>query len=276
MKTSIYQGPRNFEIKEAPTPEPGEGEVLIRVDYAAICGSDLHTYLKGLYVEPGQVMGHEFAGTVAAIGPNYHDETLKVGQKVAANPFPTCGKCVMCVKGKPNVCKDALSLALAYGRPGGFAEYVLQPKGGFIYKLPDNVTTLQGALMEPLSVAVHAVKQAKLYLDDVCVIFGAGTIGNMIGQVLKSIGCITVIQVDLSQKRLDIAKKTGADYVINASKVEDVVAEIAKIAGPGFYGPNGAGADVIFEAAAVSRHCRASHCQRTQWRANYRYRASSD
>jgi 2-desacetyl-2-hydroxyethyl bacteriochlorophyllide A dehydrogenase len=251
MKTAIYQGPREFEIREVPVPVPGDGEVLIKVDYCAICGSDLHTFTKGLYIEPGQVMGHEFGGTVAAIGPNYPDPSLKVGQKIVTNPTVACGTCTMCRKGQPNICENALTATIAYGRPGAFANYVLQGKDAKIYKLPDNVSTKEASLFEPLSVAIHAVKQANLYLNDKVVVFGAGTIGIMISQVLKTIGCIEVIQVDISQPRLDIAKKTGVDYTINALETEDVVAEIAKITGPGYYGPDGAEADVVFEAAAV-------------------------
>lgn len=251
MKAAIYQGPRNFEVKEVPVPTPGDGEVLIKVDYCAICGSDLHTFTKGLYIEPGQIMGHEFGGTVVAIGSNYPDQTLKVGQKVVTNPTVSCGTCTMCRKGQPNICENALTATIAYGRPGAFANYVLQGRGAKIYKLPDNVGTKEASLFEPLSVAIHAVKQADLYLNDKVVVFGAGTIGIMISQVLKTIGCIEVIQVDISQPRLDIAKKTGVDYTINASEVDDVVEEIAKITGPGYYGPDGAEADVVFEAAAV-------------------------
>ncbi|GHU65827.1 sorbitol dehydrogenase [Clostridia bacterium] len=251
MKAAIYQGPRSFEIQDISVPQPGEGEVLIKVDYCAICGSDLHTYTKGFYIEPGQIMGHEFGGTVAAIGPDYPDPTLTVGQKVVTNPTVPCGKCSMCRKGKTNICTNALTATLAYGKPGAFAEYVLQSKGAFLYKLPDEVSTKEAALFEPLAVAIHAVKKASPSLNEKVVVFGAGTIGLMISQVLKTIGCTQVIQVDISQPRLEIARKIGVDHIINARNTADVVEDISKITGPGYYGPGGAEADIVFECAAV-------------------------
>ena len=250
MKSAKFKEPFKFEVVDVPVPEPKGKEVLIKVDYCAICGSDLHTYTMGVYVESGQVMGHEFGGTVAAVGPEYDGE-IKVGDRVVTNPTVACGHCLMCRKGTPNICMNALTATLAYGRPGAFAEYVLQGEGAFIYKLPDNVSTKEGALMEPLAVAVHAVKRARIALNDKVVVFGAGTIGIMVTQILKTIGCVEVIQVDVSQSRLDIAKQVGADYIINAEDSDDVIAEIAAITGPGFYGPDGAQADVVFECAAV-------------------------
>ena len=251
MKAAFFRGPHNFEVKEIPTPATGADDILINVDYCAICGSDLHTYTKGLYVKPGQVMGHEFGGTIAQIGDNCKSLGLSVGQKIVTNPTIACGHCVMCRKGLPNICENALTRTLAYGRPGAFAQYVLQGGNGYFYPLPDSVSTKEGALMEPLAVAVHAVKRAKLYLNDTAVVLGAGTLGLLTAQVLKSIGNIRVIQVDVSDKRLEVARNTGVDFTINPRKVKDVVAEIAAITGPGFYGSGGAQADAVFECAGV-------------------------
>jgi 2-desacetyl-2-hydroxyethyl bacteriochlorophyllide A dehydrogenase len=251
MKAAIYQGPKNFEVTEIPTPIPNRDEILIKVDYCAICGSDLHTYTKGVYVDPGHIMGHEFGGTIAKLGEDCKDMGLYVGQKVVTNPTIACGHCVMCRKGLPNVCKNALTGTLAYGKPGAFAQYVLQGGNGFIYPLPDSVDTKEGAMMEPLAVAIHAVKRAKLNLNDTAVVLGAGTLGILAAQVLKTIGNIRVILVDVSEKRLEVAKQVGIDYTINPNKVNDVVAEIAAMTGPGFYGPGGAQADLVFECAGV-------------------------
>jgi (R,R)-butanediol dehydrogenase/meso-butanediol dehydrogenase/diacetyl reductase len=251
MKAAVFLGKREFEIQEIPIPEPGDGEVLIKVEYSAICGSDLHSFTKGLHVMPGQIMGHEFAGTVVAIGPNYPDETLKIGQRVTTNPTVPCGVCRMCRRGLTNICKNAITATLAYGRPGAFAQYVIQGKGGVMYRIPDNVSTKAGALVEPLSVAIHAVKRAKHCMNDKVVVFGAGTIGSMVGQLIKRIGAVEVIQVDMSQLRLDVAKNGGVDHIINARETQDVVAEIAKITGAGDYGPDGAAANTVYECAGV-------------------------
>lgn len=251
MKAALFQSPHNFEIKEIEKPSVDDNSILIQVDYCAICGSDLHTYTKGLYVNPGQIMGHEFSGTIVEIGKNCDCQHLHVGQRVVTNPTIPCGHCVMCRKGFPNVCENALTRTLAYGKPGAFAQYVLQGADAFIYPLPDNITTREASLMEPLAVSIHAVKRAKLSLNDIVVVFGAGTLGVLVTQVLKSIGNIQVIQVDLSDKRLEIAKEVGADYTINPREVPDVIAEIARITGPGYYGPDGAAADVVFECAGA-------------------------
>ncbi len=255
MKAARFIEPYKFDVVEVEKPKPEGAEVLLKVDYCAICGSDLHTYKLGLYVESGQIMGHEFGAVVEELGPDYVGD-LKVGDRVVTNPTVACRHCVMCMDNKPNICENALTATIAYGRDGAFAQYVLQGAGAYYYKLPDNVSTREGALIEPLSVAVHAVNRAKPKVNDKAVVFGAGTLGVMTTQVLKAIGCTRVIQVDMSEPRLEVAKKAGADYVINPAKVDDVIAEIAKIYGPGYYGPNGAEADLVFECAGVNATVR--------------------
>lgn len=250
MKAAVFQGPRNLVVEERAVPKPGDGEILVKVEYAGICGSDLHTYTKGLYVNPGQIMGHEFAGIVADVGS--HVDSISVGDSVVIRPLIECERCRHCLAGRPHLCETSLSDGIGYGRPGAFAEYILVPKavaGKVVFRLPPEVSTREAALIEPLSVALHAVASAKLGLNDTVVIFGAGTIGLCVSQVIKTIAGSHVIQVDLSEKRLETAKALGADTVINPRNT-DVMEAIAGITGVG-NGGAGAAADIVFECAGV-------------------------
>ncbi|MDR7238094.1 zinc-dependent alcohol dehydrogenase [Neobacillus drentensis] len=250
MKAAVFKEARTFEVVEIPVPKPNDDEILLKVDYCGICGSDLHTYTKGLYVNPGQIMGHEFAGVVKEIGANVTG--INKEDRVVIRPLIECGKCTHCISGRPHLCEDGLVDGLAYGRPGAFAEYIIVPKpllGKVVHRLPDNVSTKEAALIEPMAVALHAVNLAQISLNDRVVVFGAGTIGLLVSQILKTIGNCHVIQVDLSDKRLETARKLGVDTTINP-KQEDVMQRIIEITGPGNYGV-GAAADIVFECAGV-------------------------
>jgi L-iditol 2-dehydrogenase len=246
MKAAYFKQIGELEIRDIPVPEPGEGEVLIKVDYCSICGSDIHGFTKGLWAYPGTPMGHEFAGVVEKVGPN-PPEGVEIGQRVTAMLLTSCGVCDACFKGFPNLCTRLR------GGGGGFANYFKTVKRGtlkMIYPLPDNISTLEASMMEPLATALHGVKQAWFDLNDTVAIFGAGTIGLLVAQIVKAYGVVKVIQIDLSKKRLDCAKELGVDYVINAAEVDDVLAEIEKIVGPKVnnYGHSGY-CDVVFECA---------------------------
>lgn len=251
MKAVVFKAPGQLAVEDVAMPTAGDKDVLIKVEYCSICGTDLHSFKDGSYVKPGQIMGHEFSGTIVELGKNYQGK-LKVGMRVACNPTVPCRQCVMCIKGIPNVCENAFSRTLAYGLPGAFAEYIVQPGEGYTYELPPSVDMKAGAMLEPLAVAVHAVKRAKIDLDAKIVVFGAGSIGSMVAQVAKSIGDTTIIQIDISEKRLAVAREVGIHHVLDASKTSDIVGEIAKITGPGYYGPGGAEADVLFECSGTA------------------------
>jgi 2-desacetyl-2-hydroxyethyl bacteriochlorophyllide A dehydrogenase len=250
MRAAIFKEARNFEVVEIPVPKANDDEILLKVEYCGICGSDLHSYTKGLYVNTGQIMGHEFAGIVKEIGKNVSG--IEKEDRVVIRPLIECGQCKHCISGRPHLCENGLVDGLAYGRPGAFAEYITVPKpllGKVVHRLPENVSTKEAALIEPLAVALHAVNLAEISLNDKIVVFGAGTIGLLVSQILKTIGNCHVIQVDLSDKRLEVARKLGVDTTINPKK-EDVMKRIVEIAGIGSYGI-GAAADIVFECAGV-------------------------
>lgn len=241
MKTAVMTGIGEVEIQNRPVPVPAANEVLVKIEYVGICGSDLHYYESGrignFIVEPPFVLGHEAGGTVVEIGENVTD--LKVGDKVALEPGKTCGHCEHCKEGKYNLCEDVVFFATP-PVDGVFQEYVAH-EAALCFPLPPNMSTMEGALIEPLAVGMHAANQGGAHLGQTAVVTGAGCIGLCTLLSLKAMGVSKVIVVDVIQKRLDKALELGADYVING-KEEDVVARVREITG-------GKGVDLGVETA---------------------------
>lgn len=234
MKTAVMTGIMEVEIQQRPIPQPKDNEVLVKVEYVGICGSDLHYYEAGrigdFVVEPPFVLGHEAGGTVVEVGANVTH--LKVGDRVAMEPGKTCGQCEFCKAGKYNLCKDVIFFATP-PVDGVFQEYVAH-EAGLCFKLPENVSTMEGALIEPLAVGMHAAKQGGACLGQTAVVTGAGCIGLVTLLSLKAMGVSKVIVVDVMEKRLQKALELGADVVING-KEEDTVARLMEITeGRGF------------------------------------------
>jgi L-iditol 2-dehydrogenase len=254
MKAAVYKGIESFEIENIPVIDPGNGQLLLKIDYCAICGSDLHAYKIGQDVTPGSIIGHEYAGTIVEIGPDV-DPNLKVGDRITVCAMSPCGMCDKCISGHPNICPNK-----TYTKGGAFAEYTTPPPQGSIpmyYKLPDNVSTLEGAMIEPLSVGVHAAKKVNYGMYSDIVVFGAGTIGLCAMMAVKAISpTARVFQVDISEPRLELAKKLGADFVINSAQVGDVYKAVEDIVGPkkNSYGHPGL-VDAVIECAGVPFTC---------------------
>ncbi len=248
VKTAKYTAPQHFDIVEIPMLELDDGETLIKVEYCSICGSDLHSYVDG---KNTNVLGHEFVGVIKELGPN-PPLGVKVGQRIVVNTLTPCGHCAACEKGYLNLCENRRR-----PNPGAYSQYIKTVHAGgkkMIYAVPDEVDSLQACMVEPLAVAVHAVNKAKvrMALDDTVVVFGAGAIGLLVTQVLRTIGALRIIQVDISDIRLRVAKQCGADFVINALSVEDIVKSIEDITGPGRNNFNQPGTvDVVFECAGT-------------------------
>lgn len=225
MKAAVFRGVEDVRVEEVPEPEAGAEDIVVQVSDCGICGSDLHTYLHGSFVEPGQVMGHEFAGTVVTVGDAV--EGIEVGDRVTGVPIVPCGECARCREGRFNLCAVTWTTAIAYGRPGAFAERVTIPGatvGGNVFKLDDAVDDEAGATIEPLAVAVHAVHLAGSVEGATALVLGLGTIGQEVVQVLNAHGAKRVIGVDISQLRLDAARELGADARDGTDGVEAVVA----------------------------------------------------
>ncbi len=243
MKVAVMHSPMNIQIERRPIPACGENEALIKLEYVGICGSDLHFYEHGhigeCRVRYPFVLGHEPGGTVVQVGAKVRN--LKVGDRVCLEPGKTCGHCEFCKSGKYNLCPDVQFFATP-PYDGVFQEYVAHPEE-LCFKLPENVSTMEGALIEPLAVGFHAAGQAGAHVGQIAVVMGAGCIGLVSLMALKAYGVQKVISVDIMDARLDKAKEIGAWATINGSK-ENVVERIMELT-------NGMGADVIIETAGT-------------------------
>ncbi|WP_324825414.1 NAD(P)-dependent alcohol dehydrogenase [Sinanaerobacter sp. ZZT-01] len=230
-----------MEIREIPMPEVGEQEVLIKLEYVGICGSDVHYFHDGRcgdFIVDGEFMlGHECAGTIIEVGSGV--KKLTVGDRVALEPGITCGQCEFCKSGKYNLCPDVQFLATP-PVPGCYENYIAFPEN-MCFKLPNNISTKEGALVEPLSVGLHAAAQGQIGLGDHVIILGSGCIGLVTLLACKASGATDITVVDVIPKRLEYAKKLGATRVINGKEV-DVIAEMDKITG-------GAGIEKVIETA---------------------------
>lgn len=232
MKTAVMLGIGRMGFEERDIPTPKDDEALVKLEYVGICGSDLHYYETGrigdYIVKPPFVLGHEPGGTVVAVGKGV--KHLKPGDRVALEPGKTCGHCEFCKTGKYNLCPDVVFFATP-PVDGVFQEYVAH-EAGLCFKLPDNVSTLEGALIEPLAVGFHAAKQGGAHFGQTAVVTGAGCIGLVSMMALKALGVTEVYVADIMPKRLQKAMELGATGTIN-SKEKDLVAEVKKITGGG-------------------------------------------
>jgi L-iditol 2-dehydrogenase len=199
-------------VVDQPTPRPGPEDVILRVDANAICGSDLAAY-RGVHsrIRPPTILGHEFAGTVVEFGTAVRSVAL--GRRVAAEPNIACGVCRYCRRGFPNVCVDYLVIGEDISRPGACAEYVKVPAGQ-LYPLPDHVSSAEGALVQPFAIAHRGVDRGQVRADQTVLIFGAGPIGLAAMRIARQRGARTIV-VDVLPYRLDVARRLGADLVID-------------------------------------------------------------
>ena len=211
MRVGVFRGVRRIEVEEAPEPVAGERDVVIDVKACGICGSDLHTYLEGALVEEGQVLGHEFAGEVVEIGGEV--KGITAGDRVTAVPIQPCGSCRRCLEGNAHLCEHTHERGIAFGIPGAFADRLRIPDaqlGVNVHALPEGLSYEDGALVEPLGIAVHAVRRAATRPGQTALVLGLGTIGLHVAQVLRANGVETVFGVDLSPLRRRLAEELGA------------------------------------------------------------------
>ena len=205
MKVAVMNGIGKMGYTPSPIPKPKEDEVLVKLEYVGICGSDMHYYETGAIgnyvVKPPFVLGHEPGGTVVEVGSAV--KHLKVGDRVALEPGKTCGHCKFCREGKYNLCPDVVFFATP-PVDGVFQEYVAH-EANLCFKLPDNVSTMEGALIEPLAVGFHAANQGGAHAGQTAVVMGAGCIGLVSMMALKAEGVSRVYVVDIMQKPLDKA-----------------------------------------------------------------------
>jgi 2-desacetyl-2-hydroxyethyl bacteriochlorophyllide A dehydrogenase len=222
VKGVVLSPERRVELAELPVPEPGQDEVLVRSHFCGICGTDLHAADLEVF-RPGVVMGHEFAGEIVALGPGVAG--WSVGQRVTINPNGhVCGRCRFCRQGRYNLCRVAtLENAAGVAKDGGMAEYVALHTS-YLYPLPDSVSTRRGACVEPLAVAVRAVRTSPLRVGDTAAVIGGGPVGQLIVQMLRRSGASRVLLVEPSPFRREMALGFGADEAITPQEAADRLA----------------------------------------------------
>ncbi len=211
-------------VTDLPDPEPGAGEVLVRVTACGVCGSDLH--LADALDSPGLVLGHEFAGEIVELGPGV-EELLRVGDRIAGFPLVGCGRCEACLTGATSKCVQAEQLG--FQRPGAFAELVtMASRGAFV--LPENIDDRHGALVEPLAVAHHALDRTVMERGEPVLVIGAGPVGVAVALWARHFGAREVVVSDPIIHRRELAEQSGATATIDPT-AEDVASAFDRIAG---------------------------------------------
>ncbi|MBQ4469431.1 MAG: NAD(P)-dependent alcohol dehydrogenase [Synergistaceae bacterium] len=241
MKVCVLTGKQKLEWVERDIPQPAAGEVQIKLEYVGVCGSDLHFYQEGRLanweLDGPLALGHEPGGVVTALGEGV--TSLKVGDKVSIEPAVPCGECDDCKHGHYNLCKNIKMLAIPHERDGVNSDYCVH-KASMCYKLPDNMDTMEGALIEPLSVGFHATELADARPGETAIVLGSGCIGLCTVMSLKARGINQSCVSDVMDKRLEKALEVGATRVFNATRenIEDFAKTLP-----------GGGADHVFECA---------------------------
>ena len=245
MKALVLKDYKKFSYEEVPTPAPAPEEVLVSVKACGICGSDVH----GMDGSTGRrrppiIMGHEASGIIAGVGSAVRE--WKPGDRVTFDSTIYCGHCSFCQRGEINLCDNRRVLGVScedYRQHGAFAEFVAIPER-VLYRVPEELPLEHAALVEPFSIALHAVRRAPPSLNDSIVVIGAGMIGLALLQALSQTGGSRLIAVDVADDRLSLARKCGATHTVNSSS-EKPAELLRQLTG-------GCGADFAFEAVGLS------------------------
>src|ERR1035441_7111464 len=246
MKALLLSAYKKLEVVDLAAPQPGDDELLIRIKACGICGSDVHGYdgSTGRRLPP-LVMGHEAAGIVESVGSAVSG--FRPGDRVTFDSTVYCGTCFYCLRGQANLCDNREVIGVStpsFRRMGAFAEFVTVP-ARIAYPLPDNLPFAHAAMIEAVSVAVHAVSLTPIALDDAVVVVGAGMIGLLTLQAVRQAGAGKIIVVDVDDTRLDLARSLGATQTFN-SRNADVIPQILEQT-------MGRGADVALECVGSTR-----------------------
>ena len=243
MKAAVLHGPHDLRLENRPVPTPKPDEVLVAIRSAGVCGSDVHYWQAGrigdFVVHSPMILGHECAGVVEDVGSSVTG--LRPGDRVALEPGVPCRRCASCKAGRYNLCPDVRFMATP-PVDGSFAEYVVHP-ADFSYKLPDHVSLDEGALLEPLSVGIHAARRAGLGLGSLVLITGAGPIGLTALLAARTAGAADVFVSDVAPNRLEVARRLGARAVLDVRK-SDLAQEVLRLT-------EGQGVDAVIECSGA-------------------------
>lgn len=228
MKAAILHGPSDLRVEEAPTPwSPAPHEAVIKIEYAAICGTDLHAYRGTIPVKTPVILGHEYAGRILQVGRGVR--AFKVGDKVIGPYAATCGACRYCAIGKPQLCERRILFGLNFD--GAFAQFMRVPHADrSLVKLPDGMDFKTGVLIpDMLLTALYAVERGEVGLGSTVLVAGLGAIGLSAIIASKVAGASTVIGVDTRDETLKLAKDLGADYTINSEREKDILTKVREL-----------------------------------------------
>ncbi|MBN4064144.1 alcohol dehydrogenase catalytic domain-containing protein [Dehalococcoides mccartyi] len=250
MQAIVYHNNKDVRLEDIPEPQPGPGEVKLRITGTSICATDIEEWQYGpLWVQHGSpnaltgkqtplVLGHETAGTVAELGDGV--ENVSVGDRVAINTVLTCGTCFWCLRGQQAVCP---SMAVAgFMADGGLAEFMVWP-ASMLVPMPDNISDEEGPLLEPATVAVHGVRRSGVKPGDNVAVLGCGTVGILTVQAFKAAGA-RVIAIDVRKQSLALAKELGADEVVSSLDESAAASQLLDLTG-------GIGPDIVVETAGA-------------------------
>ena len=247
MKALRLKGAGHIALEEIPIPEISDTEVLIEVKYCGICGSDLHAYKIPEVFPTGALLGHELSGVIVKVGDKANE--WKPGDRVTVNPLFRCGKCYACQHALWSCCPrafEAIGVMADEKQPGGFAKYVRIPYPEYqLYGLPETVSFEAGALVEPLADGLHAIRISGFKPGDHAMVLGCGLIGLGVTSFLRYAGAGTIIVTEINERRAELAKKCGADYIINPKRNPNVRDEVLSLT-------NGLGVNQVFDCSGVA------------------------
>ena len=245
MKALLLTAPSKLEFVDFPTPAVGDDEVLVRIRACGICGSDIHVWDGSTgRRHPPLIMGHEASGEIVNTGRRV--DRWRAGDRVTFDSTISCGQCRFCRTGQINLCENRRVVGVSpseYKQHGAFAEFVAIPDR-ILYRLPDSLPFEQAAMIEPVSIAVHAVQRVKIAPTDTAVVVGSGMIGLLVIQALRWAGAKRIVAVDLAENRLALARQLGATHTLNPANT-DVAAEVTNLT-------DGLGADISLEVVGVT------------------------
>jgi L-iditol 2-dehydrogenase len=216
MAAAVYQSPGVVTVEERPVPRPGPEQVVVRVHSCGICGSDIHQLRDGWGLPKGVVAGHEWSGTIAAVGEDVTG--WSVGELVVGGPSPRCGTCRRCLEGQPSQCENRQSMTTEHS-DGAFAEYIVARAAG-VLRLPEGLSARHAALAEPLSVAMHGITRSHVTPEDSVMVFGAGPIGALSIAALRAMGITDITAVEPNEARRKLASALGARDVVDPADLE--------------------------------------------------------
>jgi (R,R)-butanediol dehydrogenase / meso-butanediol dehydrogenase / diacetyl reductase len=230
LKAAVFHGKQQFAVESMDDPVPEPDQVVVRVEYCGICGSDLHMADSDMFPVPpqGVVFGHEFAGEVVEVGSAV--DRGRIGQKVAVVPYNFCGQCEYCRVGRISICQNATNVIGLGTLPGGLAEFVVAGDSMTV-PLPDGVTTKAGALAEPVAVAHHGVALAGISAGQSALVVGCGPIGALTIEVLLASGVESLIASEPSSFRRGLASRLGAPVTVDPT-AQDLGEKVRRVAGP--------------------------------------------